>query len=182
MPNFRRWYQEGGTWFFTVVTCQRQPLFKNAPASQRLGNCIRSEQSTNRFENIAIVLLPDHLHCVWQLPRGDSDFSNRWKRIKSQFSREWIRHGGQEANISDKAATRGQRGIWQSRFWEHMIRDQQDLKNHCDYIHYNPVKHGYVDAPKDWTSSSFQRFVKTGEYEMDWGRSEPENITNLNLE
>ena len=182
MPNYRRWYQAGGTWFFTVVTCNRYHLFEDSSARTLLGNCIRREQAEHPFAVDAIVLLHDHLHAVWSLPPSDMDFSSRWKRIKANFSRDWIAAGGAESVISNKARTRGQRGIWQNRFWEHMIRDENDLKNHCDYIHYNPVKHEYVGAPRDWPYSSFRRFVALGEYDLNWGRTKPITIKNMDLE
>ena len=111
-------------------------------------------QSTYPFNIDAWVLLPEHLHCIWTLPEGDTDFSKRWGLIKADFSKKLIR-----------SAT----PIWQNRFWEHLIRDDRDLQRHLDYIHYNPVKHGLVDSPKDWPSSTFHRYVEKGLYPANWG-------------
>ena len=109
------------------------------------------------------VVLPDHLHCVWTLPPGDSDFSKRWKAIKTHFSKhlpstEWR---------SKVRIKRGERGIWQRRFWEHAIRDDY-YAAHIDYIHYNPVKHNWVGRVVEWPYSAFHRFVENGIVTLDW--------------
>src|SRR5262245_33093340 len=117
----------------------------------------------------AIVLLWDHLHCLWSLPPQDQDFSGRWQDIKQRFTAAWLENGGTEATVTSSQARRGHRGVWQRRFWEHLIRNEEDLEAHCDYIHYNPVKHGYVTRPRDWPWSSFHRFVRDGVYPLDWG-------------
>ena len=113
---------------------------------------------------------------------GDDDFSTRWKLIKRRFTERWIARGGAEGDVTGAQAARGSRGIWQKRFWEHLIRDEEDLEAHCDYIHYNAVKHGHVRSPKDWPYSSFHRFVKLGHYSNDWGRQEPPSIAGLSFE
>jgi putative transposase len=123
-----------------------------------------------------IVVLPDHLHCLWQLPDGDDDFSLRWRLIKSRFS---LRIDTGE-RISSSRERKAERGILQRRFWEHAIRDERDDQTHLDYIHYNPVKHGLVHAAKDWPYSSFNRYVKKGFYSLDWGA--PPEIMDLALE
>jgi len=120
----------------------------------------------------AIVILPDHIHCIWQLPSGDADFSTRWRLIKRYFST------GVDAALNSK----GEKRIWQRRFWEHLIRDEDDWRKHMDYIHYNPVKHGYVSHPGLWPHGSFHRAVERGWYGSDWGKNEPEAIQNLDLE
>jgi REP-associated tyrosine transposase len=114
----------------------------------------------------AIVVLPDHLHALWTLPQGDSEFAVRWNLIKSSFSRALAKG---EA-ISDSRLRRRERGIWQRRYWEHTIRDEDDLARHLGYIHFNPVKHGYVQDAQDWPFSSFHRFVRLGLYPAAWGR------------
>jgi len=134
------------------------------------------------FETIAIVLLPDHLQAIWSLPRNDHDYSARWKRIKDRFTKAWLKLGGSEDQVTASQQRRGHRGIWQRRFWEHTIRDEIDLENHADYIHYNPVKHGLVSRPRDWPYSTFHRFVKAGQYAIDWGRCEPPHLAGLDLE
>jgi putative transposase len=110
------------------------------------------------------------------LPPGDEDFSSRCKRIKSDFTERWLASGGTEMRVTPSQARRGNRGVWQRRFMEHLIRDEEDLERHCDYIHYNPVKHGLVSRPWNWPYSSFRRFVRLGHYEPDWGRSQPPSL------
>ncbi|HUT95782.1 MAG TPA: transposase, partial [Thermoguttaceae bacterium] len=111
------------------------------------------------FETIAACLLPDHLHMIWQLPPGDSDYSGRWKEIKSRFTERWLAGGGTELPVSESRRKRGERGVWQRRFWEHTIQDESDLEIRFDYVHYNPVKHGYVRRPWDWEHSTFRHYV-----------------------
>ncbi len=120
------------------------------------------------FEIFAIVVLPDHVHSIWNLPTGDSDFSSRWAAVKTKFTRSYLAGRGAEAPISESRRKKGERGVWQRRFWEHFIRNGNDLKQCLDYLHYNPVKHGLVQHVKDWPLSSFHRFVHLGEYEEDW--------------
>lgn len=117
------------------------------------------------FTTIAICILPDHIHAIWQLPPNDANFALRWRMIKSQFSRQF----SVNAQRSESKAIRREKGIWQRRFWEHQIRDDNDLQRHVDYIHYNPVKHEYVQCVRDWQYSSFHRYVKQGRCPIDWG-------------
>ncbi len=122
------------------------------------------------FSIDAIVILPDHLHCLWTLPETDANFSTRWRLIKSYFSRKCdIQYQGE---ISESRQKKQEKAIWQRRYWEHFIKDEQDFINHVEYIHYNPVRHGYVTAVKDWQYSSFHRYVEKGIYDQDWGISE----------
>jgi putative transposase len=176
MADYRRWYQPGGTFFFTLVTYERRRLFEDANARALLGSIMRSISQERPFETVAIVLLWDHLHCLWTLPAGDSDYSRRWSAIKSRFTQEWLETGGAEGRVTDAQSTRRRRGIWQRRFWEHLVRDETDLERCCDYIHFNPVKHGYVTRPLDWPWSSFHRFLSNGDYAPDWGRTQPATI------
>jgi putative transposase len=171
MPDYRRYFVEGGTYFFTVVTANRAPLFRDGWARYFLGRAMRQENERRPFETLAIVLLPDHLHALWSLPPGDKDYSQRWQAIKAHFSFEWLEFSGEEASVSEGYARQRRRGVWQPRFFEHTIRDEGDLYAHADYLHYNPVKHGLARCPKDWPWSSFHRFVSRGHYEADWGCS-----------
>ncbi|MCA9025032.1 MAG: transposase [Planctomycetaceae bacterium] len=182
MSAFRRWYQPGGTYFFTIVTYDRIPLFAEESARTLLGEVMRSVNEQLPYETVAIVLLPDHLHAIWNLPNGDQEFSRRWQRIKSDFTRLWRRQSGREATTTASKQRRGNRGVWQTRFWEHLIRDERDLEAHFDYIHYNPVKHGYVKRPWDWKSSTFRKYVASGHYDQNWGRTEPTHIQTMNPE
>lgn len=183
MADYRRWYVPGGTYFFTVVTYRRRPLFRDPAARQLLGDLMRQTAESRPFATVAIVLMWDHLHCLWTLPPGDSDYSSRWKDIKSDFTREWLRRGGTELPVGAAKRARGRRGVWQPRFHEHTIRDTRDLENHLDYIHYNPVKHDCAIRPWDWPASSFRRFVQLGQYEPGWGsQGEPPNIRGMDWE
>jgi len=167
--HYRRANTPGATYFFTVVTHQRQPIFHNAQTIHHLRQAFHTVKTENPFTIEAIVILPDHLHALWTLPEGDADFSSRWQRIKAKFSRQCPTEFKQK--VSPSRQHKGELAIWQRRFWEHQIRDETDLKQHIEYIHYNPVKHGLVSAPKDWPYSSFHRYVKDGFYSSDWGAS-----------
>ncbi len=167
MSNYRRHHVPGGRYFFTVVTRNRRPLFDTEPRVAILRNAFRKVKRRHPFRIEAIVVLPDHLHAIWQLPEGDSDFSARWREIKKAVTREL--RGTAES-------------IWQPRFWEHWLRDERDWRRHIDYIHYNPVKHGLASSPLDWPWSSFRQAVAKGWYEADWGKSEPEEIREMELE
>jgi putative transposase len=169
MPDYRRYFVPGGTFFFTLVTAGRAPLFSVAAARSLLGTKMREERAEMPFETIAAVLLHDHFHTIWTLPGGNSDYPNRWKAIKAKFTAEWLSLGGREWRVSEGYRRQRRRGVWQPRFIEHMIRDENDLLHHADYIHYNPVKHGYVRCPRDWPWSSFHRYVLSGDYLPDWG-------------
>lgn len=166
MADYRRYRVEGGTYFFTR---DRKPLFVSTIAQSLLGNILRECQSRWPFELTAVVLLPEHLHAIWTLPRNDAGYSQRWAWIKKEFTKAWRKAGGAEQSVSEKRVQRGDAGIWQPRFWEHTIRDEHDFDRHFDYVHYNPVKHGHVRCPKDWQQSSFHRWVERRVYEPSWG-------------
>lgn len=174
MPNYRRWYLEGGTSFFTVVTYDRYPLFRHQSACELLGDVMRNVASERPFTTDSIVLLHDHLHAIWTLPEGDDDYSTRWKEIKSRFIARWLERGGEEAPVTESQRQRGHRGVWQKRFRDRLIRNEDEFKALLDYVHYNPVKHGYVSRPSEWRYSSFMKWVGRGEYEVNWG-SDPES-------
>jgi putative transposase len=132
-----------------------------------LRSAIQAARSTLPFDIEAWVLLPDHLHCIWPLPENDGNFAARWAIIKRHVGREC---GAMvDATASRSRSRRNERVFWQRRFWEHQIRDDDDLARHLDYIHWNPVKHGLVKSVKDWPYSSFHRFVIEGYYPCDWG-------------
>jgi putative transposase len=173
MPNYRRYYVPGGTYFFTVVTDWRRPLFADEAARVKLQSAIDEIQAKRPFEIVATVLLPDHLHCIWNLPPGDADYSLRWAQIKEGFTRTFLQAGGEDGLRSESRLKHRERAVWQRRFWEHTVEDEDDLKRCIDYIHWNPVKHGYVTRVRDWPDSSFLMFVDRGEYALDWGRVNP---------
>jgi putative transposase len=124
----------------------------------------RQVRAHHPFTIEAIVILPDYLHAIWTLPEGDADFAIRWRLIKSAFSRGLPRR---EA-VSTSRSAKGERGIWQRRYWEHTIRDDDDFARHLNYIHVNPVKHGHAARVQDWPYSSFHRWVQLGAYPEDW--------------
>jgi len=168
MPEYRRGFEPGGRFFFTPVTDHRRPIFLNAAARVCLREAIQTVQTERPFELEAMVLLTDHLHCLWRLPEDDNDYSVRWACIKKGFTRRWLAAGGDEGSVSDSRKNHREKGVWQRRFWEHVIRDERDWMAHVDYIHYNPVKHGLVPCPHAWPYSTFDRFVKEAMYERDW--------------
>ena len=169
MPNYRRAYFEAGTYFFTVVTYKRNKILCAKDSRENLKVAINEVREEHPFITNAWILLPDHIHCIWTLPKGDDNFSIRWQLIKGRFSMRFDKDETKIVATSESRQKRGEQAIWQRRFWEHLIRDEKDFERHCDYIHYNPVKHGYVTAPKDWPFSTFHRFVKRGVYDEDWG-------------
>ncbi|MCQ8119765.1 REP-associated tyrosine transposase [Methylomonas rosea] len=164
MTEYRRHRVQGGTYFFTVNLADRsQTLLTDHIEVLRLS--LRTVKQKHPFTIEAIVVLPEHLHAIWTLPDGDDDFSLRWRQIKSAFSRHFER--GEK--ISNSRMLKNERGIWQRRFWEHRIKDDNDFARHVDYIHFNPVKHGHVAVVADWPYSSFHQFVNQGILPMDWG-------------
>jgi putative transposase len=173
MPEFRRNFLPGGTYFFTVVAHERRPLFATNLGRELLGAALRTIRDKRPFNTVAMVLLPEHLHCVWTLPEGDADYPTRWRQIKEEFTRTFLESGGQEGTLSASRQRHGERAIWQRRYWEHTCRDQDDLNRCIDYIHWNPVKHGLVARVRDYPWSSFHRYVEEGIYLLDWGSENP---------
>lgn len=168
IPTFIRAFVPGGTFFFTVVTYGRQPLFKNADSRSALREALARVSERRPFTLECMVLLPDHLHCIWSLPSGDADFSTRWRKTKEHFTRTVRARGIEAAPVSSGQTGKGLRGFWQQRFWEHTIRDEEDFSRHADYIHYNPVKHGLAGCPHDWPWSTFHKWVDREVYDRDW--------------
>ena len=163
MTSYRRNFIPGGSFFFTVNLADRSRPLLTAHIDL-LRSAFRGTRERHPFTIDAIVVLPEHLHTVWTMPDGDADFAMRWRQIKSTFSRNLP----PEETVSLSRATRGERGIWQRRYWEHTIRDEEDYARHIDYVHINPVKHGLVDRVCDWAASSFHRHVELGNYSSDW--------------
>lgn len=151
--HYRRALEKGGCYFFTLVTHERKPIFSHPDAVFLLRQAFKKVKRNYPFDIEAAVILPDHLHCIWKMPSCDHDFSTRWRLIKSAFAKAY----GQPLPV------------WQNRFWEHLIRDEQDYRQHLDYIHFNPVKHGYVQTAAQWPHSSFHRFLALGFYDEEWG-------------
>ncbi len=172
MSDYRRAVIPGGCFFFTVVTHDRKKLFSEKSHVDRLREGFRRVQESHPFLIDAIVILPDHLHTVWRLPEGDGNFSLRWRLIKHYTA----------TSIDTATNERGEKQVWQRRFWEHAVRDEEDWRSHVDYVHYNPVKHGLVGDPVDWMYSSFKRARDRGWYPDGWGRSLPLHIKDMECE
>ena len=168
MPNYRRLRHPGGTYFFTVNLRTRQDNDLLVRHIETLRHTVKSVRARHPFHIHAWVVLPDHLHCVLELPDNDTDYSMRWRLIKTNFSRALPRT---EATTATRIR-RGERGLWQRRFWEHLIRDEADYRAHMDYVHINPVKHGLVSRVQDWPYSTFHRLVREGCYPAGWAGGE----------
>jgi putative transposase len=182
MPEYRRVFIQGGTYFFTVVTYQRQPILTTPTARILLHEAWEEVRKRFPFTIEAICLLPDHIHCIWTLPEGDSDYSVRWKEIKRLFTRSYLDQIGPGELQNTSRMKRGEAAVWQRRFWEHTIRDEADYTNHLNYIHYNPIKHGLVQRAIHWPWSSFHRYVQMGFYENHWGGGIADNIEMVGWE
>jgi putative transposase len=164
MPNYRRIWQTGGTYFFTVNLAHRHNNDLLIRHIDQLRSAIRTVRSRHPFHIHAWVVLPEHMHCIMELPLDDSDFALSWRLIKARFSMELPADEIRNAS----RLRRGERGIWQRRYWEHLIRDERDFQKHMDYVHINPVKHGHVAQVADWPHSTFHRCVREGIYPVDW--------------
>lgn len=171
MANYRRARMPGGCYFFTVVSYRRQSFLTNELSRKILWQAISKVKNKHPFHINAWVLLPDHMHCIWTLPTSDDDFPKRWGLIKAQFSKAMNPSLHNEQWLTETKRGRRESTIWQRRFWEHRIRDEQDYRQHIDYIHFNPVKHGLVSQVKDWPYSTFHRYVKQCVYPNDWGEN-----------
>ena len=183
MPNYRRSHAERH-FFFTLVARGRRGIFAAEHARSLLRKSMELTREQRPWETVGIVLLPDHLHMLWCLPDGDTDYSSRIAAVKKRFTRAFLAGGGPESIVPEGQRRHRLRGVWQRRFWEHTVRDQCDLRMHLDYIHANPVKHGLVARPADWEWSSFHKYVEMGWYEHDWcGRVDlPGSVEHLDFE
>lgn len=179
MSDYRRYFIPGGTYFFTLVAYNRRPILTTDQGRRFLRSSIQAVALERPFEVIATVLLPDHWHLVMQLPPGDDQYSLRVKQIKELFTRDWLGAGLPEGRVTARQHAKGERGVWQPRFWEHAIEDTDDLHQCVDYIHWNPRKHNLVARVRDYPWSTFRRFVKAGHYELDWGGTLPSTIAGL---
>ena len=163
MVNYRRNYVAGGTYFFTVTLRDRRSSVLVDYIGE-LRQAFAVMQAKKPAVINAIVILPEHLHTVMTLPDQDSDYPDRWRIVKSAFTRSLKKQG-----VVLGKDRRGEYNLWQKRYWEHTIRDEDDYRYHIDYVHYNPVKHGLVEQVKDWPHSSFHQYVKCGLYTENWG-------------
>lgn len=180
MSNYRRAYIPGGTFFFTLKTENNAPIFAEQKNVELLGQVFREAKRLWPFEIKAMVLLPDHLHAIWSLPAGDDEYPKRWGWLKKEFTKRYLEHGGREQSTSSSRKRYRRRGVWQRRYWEHTIEDEDDFEVHFDYVHWNPVKHKYVKCPIEWPHSSFHRWAAKGVYDRNWGCGdrEPKTIWN----
>ncbi len=162
--QYRRATLKGGTYFFTLVTHQRRHILCEPDNVALLREVFRAVMVHHPLTIDAFVLLPDHLHCIWPLPKADHDFPTPWRLIKRALSRCCQPKYTQRPSAS--RLRKGEQAVWQGRFWEQVLRDEKDGKQHVESIHANPVKHGLAGAPKDWEFSSFHRYVREGVYDI----------------
>jgi putative transposase len=172
MPDYRRVWQPGGTYFFTVNLLRRQGNDLLTRNIHLLREAVRRVRQRHPFMIHGWVVLPEHLHCVIELPLHDADFAMRWRLIKIAFSKAMpLTEQRSQVRIS-----RGERGIWQRRYWEHLIRDDADFRAHMDYVHINPLRHGLVKRVDDWPYSTFHRLVEKGFYPANWAGGSEERL------
>jgi putative transposase len=164
--KYRRSIAPGGIFFFTVVTFQRRKFLAQEPAIDLLRQAFRSSLVRCPFKFEAAVILPNHLHMIWRLPDNDRDYPVRWRLVKSYFTHRWECSDDFTTSVSRRS--KRERSVWQRRYWEHLIRDEEDWRRHVDYFHYNPVKHGLAKTPGEWPHTSFHRFVMQGMYDQNW--------------
>ena len=169
MPDYRRYWVPGGTYFFTLVTHQRKPLFADVANVQRLRDALAIVQREQPFRFLAAAVLPDHMHFLWALPTGDSAYGRRIGRMKVLFTRSLQDAGSITRATSISRQKHRESDFWQRRFWEHTLDNEDEMSGYLDYIHYNPVKHGWASCPHAWKASSFRQWVSRGLYELEWG-------------
>jgi putative transposase len=158
MSNYRRDYT-GTVYFFTVVTSRRKLFLTSLKARTSLHRAVVECRRRYPFNLDGWVLLPDHLHCIWTLPEYDVNYSRRWSIIKRLFTQTY--EEGKELPPP----------YWQARFWTHTLVDDKDYEHHLNYLHFNPVKHGYVSAPGEWPWTSLHRYIGAGLYPVDWAQA-----------
>ena len=167
--QYRRTFVPGGTYFFTVVAARRRRLFDNEDTIQLVRQAFHHVNTNRPFTVNAMVILPNHLHCIWTLPSSDDDYPTRWRLIKTWVTKHYPSRRHHDTNSSKQRELT----LWQARYWEHLIRNGEDYRQHVEYIHYNPVKYGQVRHPWDWPHSSFRQYVREGLYPREWGATEP---------
>jgi len=173
MPNFRRYYVPNAIVFITAVTANRIPYFQREDDIVLFWQTLREAQRHHPFRLLAYVLLPDHFHWLMRVEREDGNFSDAMHSIKRNCTLNYKRAHSITRPFS----------LWQSRFWDHVIRNEEDLERHFDYVHWNPVKHGYVGRPGEWRDSTFAHWLERGYYEADWAaQDEPAYIAQMDYE
>ena len=168
MSHYRRANQAGATYFFTVVTYQRRTFLCNDDVLLALRCAIDKTRAQYPFTIDAWVILPDHMHTIWTLPPDDADFAIRWQLIKRYVTLACGAALHRPNLMTPSKIKHRESTLWQRRYWEHQIRDDEDYAKHMDYVHFNPVKHGLVQSAVDWPHSSFHRYMKQGIYTKDW--------------
>lgn len=171
MPNFRRYYIPNALVFITNVLRDRRPLFADPQNVELLFSTMRTVQQLHLFHLLACAIMPDHVHLM-MFTEAPITFSTVMQSIKTTYTKNYKAAQGIAQPLS----------LWQSRFWDHVIRDEDDLARHIDYIHYNPVKHALTLAPGDWPYSTFTYWLERGFYTADWGRQEPTSIERMHPE
>ena len=166
--RYRRAVVPGASYFFTLITHQRARIFSEPSAIACWQRAVSKIQRKRPFVLEAEVIMPDHLHMIWTLPDGDADFPTRIRLVKTALTKDLATRALRPAT-SESRARKGERDVWQRRYWEHVIRDEKDFQAHVDYIHINPVKHGFVVRPGDWPYSTFLNWVGRGAYDPWWG-------------
>jgi putative transposase len=166
--RYRRNRQPGATYFFTLVTFERWPILAGTPHVERFRAAVQKVQQKRPFNVEAEVILPDHVHVLWTLPDGDADYIVRVRLLKSFFTKS-LSCLGETGDRSASRAMKGEQAIWQRRYCERTIRDEQDFQSHVDYIHFNPVKHRLAKSAGAWPHSTFRDWVQRGGYEPWWG-------------
>jgi putative transposase len=169
MSRYRRARVPGGSFFFTVVTERRQRLLTDDLVRLALRRAIEVVRRERPFRIDGWVLLPDHMHTVWTMPADDGDYATRWRLIKARVTHQLGDAGRNRAVMTARREAKRQGSLWQNRYWERLLRDEDDVRRHLDYLHFNPVKHGQVTRVEDWRWSSFHRYVADGVYPRDWG-------------
>ena len=174
MSNYIRDKTQGGCYFLTFNLLDRKSSLLLTHIDKFRDAYAKTIQH-HQFKLDAMVVLPDHVHIMITLPPNSDNYAVIVASIKSQFSRQINKT---EAITLSRQAKR-ERGIWQRRFWEHRIRDDADYRQHMDYIHHNPVKHGYVTNPQNWQYSTLHKLIKKGVYPADWGTDENDKSINI---
>ena len=172
MPNYRRYYLPGHPVFITNVTFDRKKILTEAENLHLLWDTLFAVKARYEFNLNAYVILPDHFHWIITIPGESLNFSKIMLNFKWNYSMNYKKLNRQNREIH----------IWQRGFWDHIIRDEKDYRNHLDYIHWNPVKHGYVENPSEWEWSSFLEFCEKDVYLPEWGKNEPESIKEMHFE
>lgn len=171
MPNFRRYYIPEAIYFIVAVTKERRRVFAERASIELLYDTLRKVQRSKPFKLWAYAIIPDHLNLLIQ-PSGEANISQIMHSIKRGFTLSHKETHGITCTLA----------LWQARFWDHIIRDEEDLQRHFDYIHYQPVKHGLVARLEDYPYSSYRYWLERGYYEPGWGYAEPENIAGMEFE